>query len=317
MNETMNNKEENEIVESEQPEIDNTNIETEMINDLKQCKSCFQMIHISATVCQHCGQGQGLWRRHFGDTAIIVSIIMVLIALAQLLGAFKINVDASKALKTAKTAAEDANEALAQVISDANEINRIKHVIENQGTQIEFVNKEAFQTKNLLGNLLNQFQLINGFMMTVINAQNDNRKAFDQLEIWFKDKTFILSGLAFKAWTTILDEHNQPILKELPSVPWPEGTKPLELSLSELKLHYKSINWYFRPSLMEYIWKRDDFSKYERIEFLADVLKNDDSLRAVEYAGRYFGKATGLKKKTLAVSEFLDWWEKNKNDLKE
>ena len=52
------------------------------------------------------------------------------------------------------------------------------------------------------------------------------------------------------------------------------------------------------------------------MEFLVEILKNDNSLRAVEYAGRYFNKETGLKKKTLAASEFLNWWEKNKESIK-
>jgi len=73
----------------------------------KQCKSCIQWIHASATVCQHCRQAQGFWRRHFGDTAIVISIVMVMIAIAQLFGAFKQNIDASKALETAQN---DVNE---------------------------------------------------------------------------------------------------------------------------------------------------------------------------------------------------------------
>ncbi len=164
---------------------------------------------------------------------------------------------------------------------------------------------------------LEKLTLKNNYLLTVINAQNDDRKAFDQLLIWYKDKTFLLSPQALKAWANIVEKHSQPLFKKLPSFPWEEGTDPSKLNLSALKRKYESTHWYLKPNLIKYIWERKDFSKYERMEFLADVLKNDDSLRAVEYAGRYFGKEAGLKKKTLAVSEFLDWWEKNKEDLKE
>jgi len=69
--------------------------------------------------------------------------------------------------------------------------------------------------------------------------------------------------------------------------------------------------------MIKYIYERRDFSKYERMKFLIDVLKTDGSLRAVEYAGRCFNIEAGLKKKTLAISYFLEWWENNKDTIKE
>ena len=76
----------------------NKNIDTQ-----KKCNSCRQPIHASATVCQHCGQQQGLWRKYFGDIAIIVSLVMVILATAQFLNARQKNIDVSIALTTAKS----------------------------------------------------------------------------------------------------------------------------------------------------------------------------------------------------------------------
>lgn len=315
MTKSKNNKEKKDKVKSAQPHLNDNGSDTGIKE--KQCTSCFQTICASAKICQHCGQRQNFWSRFFMNIVLTLPIFMLIIAAFQLTLAFKEREDASSTLETAKTAAKDANEALSQVLSDANEINILKHVVKNQGATIEFSIKEVFKTKNLLEKLSKQFQLINNFMMTVINAQNYDRKAFDQLEIWSKDKTFLLSPQAFKAWVNILDQHNQSLFKEPGSFPWEEGTDPSKLNLSDLKRKYETTNWYIKPSLIKYIWERKDFSKYERMEFLAYVLKNDQSLRAVEYAGRYFRKEAGLKKKTLAVSEFLDWWEKNKEYLKE
>jgi len=85
----------------------------------KQCNCCFQQIQISAKVCNHCGKDQRFLARHFGDTAIIVSIVMVIISVVQMVGAFKQNIDASHALNIANAAAAKAN-------NDANEIARLR-----------------------------------------------------------------------------------------------------------------------------------------------------------------------------------------------
>lgn len=307
MEESKNNKEE-ENVESSEHHPGNTDIEREVNGNQKKCRYCQKSICMDAKVCHYCGRHQSRFWQHFRieHIGLLASIIMVFIALSQLREARNERIDASNTLERAQEAEKVASKALriSELLEEKNKLAEEKlHVIDST---VEKAEKK-----------LEQIELLIVFNTIVLNAQNDDRKAFDQLRTWMDKKTFLLSSQAFNAWTRILDEHNQPPMKKLPSVPWSDGTEPSELSLSDLKRYYKSINLYFRPSLIKYIWQREDFSKYERMEFLADVLKSDNSLRAVEYAGRYFSKATGLKKKTLAVLEFLDWWEKNKNDFKE
>jgi hypothetical protein len=99
----------------------------------KKCNSCCEMIDSSAKVCYHCGRHQKFLARHFGDTAIIVSIVMVAISVAQVFLAFKQTADASNAKETAVKAAIDANKALTKVLSDANEIERLKQQLLEQG----------------------------------------------------------------------------------------------------------------------------------------------------------------------------------------
>jgi len=68
--------------------------------------------------------------------------------------------------------------------------------------------------------------------------------------------------------------------------------------------------------LLEYIWKtRTDIPKRERMQFIVDVFRNDSSLRAVEYARRYFGGESKTMLKPLAIKQYLDWWEKNKESI--
>jgi len=338
MQESKNNKEE-ENVESSQRHPGNRDVEPEVNGDKKQCRNCFQEIHVSATVCQHCGQGQSFWRRHFGDIATVVSIVMVIVAVAQLIGAFKENVDASKAKETAETAAENANSVLAQVKSDANEIDRLKHTVENQGAMVELVSKQAFKVTNLTEDLseknlemesklktldlttvktveiLEDFQLINEFLMTVIEAQNDGRVAYDKLLKWSEDESFKLNRQAWQAWMGISSKHNPIAYRTNRAVPWKEGVDPSKLSLSELKRNYQSQEAlsFYKPALIEYIWERQDIPKKDRMEFLVDVIRNDKSLTAVEYAGRFFSQGAGIKLHPLGVKAALKWWEENQD----
>ena len=89
-----------------------------------------------------------------------------------------------------------------------------------------------------------------------------------------------------------------------------------KFNIKELRYIYeKNTPVYMRPALIEFIWKRNDISKKERMQFLVDVIENDRSLTAVEYAGRFFAVAAELKIKPMAVGYFVDWWKNNKDKL--
>ena len=153
------------------------------------------------------------------------------------------------------------------------------------------------------------------FAMTVIFAQNDDRKAFDQLKAWSEDPAFPFKKEAQQAWIKILDEHATPFTVSGFTVPWAEGVDPSKLSFADLKRDFPNAPAYVRVALVEYIWKkRDDVPKKDRMQFLADTLQSDNSLRVVEHAGRFFTEESNQKIKPLAVDVLLDWWKKNKAD---
>lgn len=153
------------------------------------------------------------------------------------------------------------------------------------------------------------------FTMTVIFAQNDDRKAFDQLKAWSEAPNFPFKNEAQQAWLKILDEHATLFTVSGFTVPWAEGVDPAELSFAELKRDFPSAPVYVRVALVEYIWKkREDVPKKDRMQFLVDTMQSDNSLRVVEYAGRFFTQESKQKIKPLAVDVLVDWWKKNKSD---
>lgn len=153
------------------------------------------------------------------------------------------------------------------------------------------------------------------FAMTVIFAQNDDRKAFDELKTWSETPEFLFKNEAQQAWIKILDEHATPYSLSGFTVPWSEGVDPDKLAFVQLKENFSNAPPFIRVALLEYIWKkRDDIAKKDRMAFLAHVLETDGSLQVVEYAGRFFTQESKQKIKPLAVDVLLDWWRSNKAD---
>jgi hypothetical protein len=162
---------------------------------------------------------------------------------------------------------------------------------------------------------VDELQQITEFTRTVIAAQNDDRRSFDRLEIWANDPAFPLKAEAASAWAEIRDEHAPLFYATGFTIPWSEGTDPSKLTLPDLTREYGRAPVALRPALIEYIWKREDIRKVDRMAFLADVVRQDTSLKAVEYAGRFLSEALGAKLKPLAVQKLLQIWEQQKDTI--
>lgn len=159
---------------------------------------------------------------------------------------------------------------------------------------------------------LEELRQATDFATTVLAAQNDDRRAFDRLETWAKDPTFRLRREAAASWAAVMDEHARPVFVSGFTVPWREGVVPSRLGLAELRQEYAGMAAPAKPALIEYVWNRQDIPKQARMAFLADVLRDDPSLDAVEYAGRLLAGALKLKLKPLAVQPLLQAWQERK-----
>jgi len=194
---------------------------------------------------------------------------------------------------------------LVKQIEDAN--NRLTVMEDRYKTAVE-----------LAENNLNKQETIIEYLKTVSAAQNDDRKAYEKLEAWSKDKSFLLSSQASIATLKIRSMHDNPLYTER-NITWKAGIDPSKLTLSDLKKYYEVLqdfDSYKKTAMITYIWKREDIPTRNKMEFLIDVIKNDENLAAVEYAGRYFSQGAGFEKDPLAVNDFVNWWNKNKDQIK-
>jgi len=162
---------------------------------------------------------------------------------------------------------------------------------------------------------LSELETMSEFMMTVLVARNDDRKAFDKLEEWSKDESHRFRAEAKRAWVSVLDSHSNPLVMAPADMRWKEGIDPSKYSLSELKDNYDNAPDWLKPSLLKYIWGREDFRKVDRLDFMITVMKTDSSLKAVEQAGRYFTSGTEQKIKPLAVGHLFEWWRQHREEF--
>ena len=238
-----------------------------------------------------------------------------------------------KGIGTIKSAAEQAS-------ADASAISELKERVEAQSATVNLIAKEASDAKQLVndlseknsiaevklsqldksindGNLaVKELQLYTQFNTTVLSAQNDSRRAYDQLRAWSEDSSFHFQEAAARAVQTIMDQHNPAITRGGFGVPWDESVESQKLSSSELWQAFKSAQPHIRLGILEFVWKkRTDITKRDRLQFLVDVLRGDESLQVVEYAGRYFNQGTGDKFKPIAIGQHLKWWEENKDSI--
>jgi len=238
-----------------------------------------------------------------------------------------------KGIGTIKSAAEQAS-------ADANAISELKDRVEAQSATVDLIAKEAADAKQLVkdlseknseaeeklsqldksikhGNLaVKELQLYTQFNSTVLAAQNDDRRAYDQLWAWSEDSSFAFQRAAAQAVQTVMDQHNPAMFRSGFTVSWNEGVDPENLPLPELWQAFKNAPPHIRLGILEFVWeKRTDISKRDRLQFLVDVLHSDESLRVIEYAGRYFAQGTGDKYKPIAIGPHLNWWEENKNSI--
>ena len=239
-----------------------------------------------------------------------ISLIGLVIALLMMFIAYLQLEEARKERIAAKFAMEKAAQAEQTAASVAKDMNNMKSEADKKLSEIDDTLQKASKT-------VSELKLISEFATTVLDAQNDNRKAFDRLSKWSGNSSNPFSSRARDAWMTIYRSHSLPYYVSYNTQLWKSEFDRSKLSIKDFrKIYYEQISSDLRPSLIQYIWERNDISKKDKMQFLIDIVQSDESLRAVEYAGRLFTQGAGLNASPLQVDLMLKWWQENKNTVK-
>lgn len=160
-----------------------------------------------------------------------------------------------------------------QAVAGAEAVARLKERVENQSATVDLVAKRAAMAKETseqaieqnnraeqklqtldnaireANSALNAIKSVNEFAMTIVAAQNDDRKAFDKLQQLADDKNSEFTTLAQKAWTEIFEAHSAPFYSSGFKVPWKDGIDPSKFSLGDLGHQYDLALGLLKPSV--------------------------------------------------------------------
>ncbi len=210
---------------------------------------------------------------------------------------------------TIKTAAKEA-------VADAKAISEIKRRVESQSATIDLIAQKA-NSVEVKTQQLDQLLLFNS---TLISAQNDDRKSFNQLNKWSCDESFPYHLEAGKQWeklrgdASIIDEFSK--FRKLSVGQCAETLndktrKPLKALIAQYR---KIPSTYLKCIYIIYIAdKRTDIPKKERLSFLVDVIESDASLKAAKCAGWRFWANTTPREDWLDEDAILKFWDENKD----
>ncbi|NQU06571.1 MAG: hypothetical protein HQ568_10795 [Calditrichaeota bacterium] len=190
---------------------------------------------------------------------------------------------------------------------------QLSNVIQEKSANTE---SEIYRVDSLLltaKNSLDQIRTLNEFTSTVVAAENGNRKAFDKVCEWCDDKSYPFVQQAVNVWHKIKDEYGNFVYQPLYPITWKEGIIPSELTFERLVYNYRITNPLKKPGIIKFVWERDDFSIKTKMNFLVLVIKEDESLNVLQFAGSYFNREAGLKFSPILWREQLKWWEENKD----
>lgn len=208
----------------------------------------------------------------------------------------------------------DANEFITNKISDTEKI------IEDLQQNYNLSKSTLTRIQNILSETedrLKQVESLSEFQVTLLKSQNGDRKAYNRLGSLLKDENFPYQELAYSAFISIREEYvwKNKMPYVTPRALFKDNIDPNTLSIDAfVREYFDFIGTEQRPGWVKYIWKREDFQKSDRIDFLISVLQDDNNLDAVNLAGRFLSEETKIKWNPFQIEPFVEWWGKNKEN---
>jgi hypothetical protein len=79
---------------------------------------------------------------------------------------------------------------------------------------------------------------------------------------------------------------------------------------------YEIVHPIHKPDFLHKFWEQDRFSKWQRLQFIYEVIRDDNSLRALHAACVIMNLEAKISKNILGDKQYLEWWERNKEHYK-
>lgn len=253
-----------------------------------------------ARKCSHCGSYQRRLLNVIADAAPVVSLIIILTAVAQVILAFAQVLDTRKNITNTAAALSLAKEA-------------------RKAT--EYTEERILIHESALTNLTTQLQrsaALAELSDTILRAENDDRHAFERLLSRINDKADPLMQPAANAYSRILGRYASGLMPPPNTIAWLPEVDPTKLPLSQFRKEYKNASPVFRADIVQRVSQLTDTPRHDKMAFFAEILKDDQSLDATYYAGKQFVALANDIKLTWSpfnVTPLLQWWDTNKASM--
>lgn len=182
--------------------------------------------------------------------------------------------------------------------------------------KVEELSKEAKIKVDEIGGILEKaneamvsIRSISEFSLILIKASNDDRSALDVLfNISASNNPF--AEIAFQTLLKISrDPHVYGLMHH--DVNWDIDVS--KASLEDFMAIYNRQTTLERSTVLETVWAQERFSKYDRLEFLFNIVKTTESNRTLYKACKLIDTAAKLNCNYLWYRPYLEWWGKNKD----
>jgi hypothetical protein len=161
---------------------------------------------------------------------------------------------------------------------------------------------------------LNELREQSKFHSILLRAQNDDRKAYDELIEFTKSENTDFAMIAKSVEASIKEKYVNTARHIFSPNPLNGSIDPDSCKKQDLipLLNITSRN--LKYSFIQRVWNRTDLRPAEKLEFLLDIVMNTDSLMSLYNAEYILSKHTGIKQGPFESKVYLDWWGKNKDN---
>jgi hypothetical protein len=166
------------------------------------------------------------------------------------------------------------------------------------------------------GDAFSRLQSLSEFYELATLVRSDDRRAFESIMKIFQNPSDPRFAQARALISNLPKEVEASNLLEY-QLDWKAvGVDPGVADISTFKKLFEKLRPIHQTTVMETVWGAEHLSKYDRIQFIIDIVINTPSLRCLAIGCRLLGKESKLGRNFLAWQEYTPWWESHKQEYK-
>ena len=191
------------------------------------------------------------------------------------------------------------------------------HVIEEKiRTQITPRMEKTDTRLQEAGDALSRLQSLSEFYELATLVRSDDRRAFESIMKIFQNPSDPRFSQARAIISNLPKEVEASNLLGYPLDWKPLGVDPDTADISTFKALMARLWPVHQTTVMGAVWGAQHLSKYDRIQFVIDIVINTPSLRCLDVGCRLLRQESKLDKNFLAWQEYPQWWESHKHEYK-